>query len=337
MFTTPNMGLTAWDLGSDPYDHSQLATNFSAIDQHDHTVGKGLQIPTAGIANLAITSGKIAANAVVPLTHIAADSIPQSRLADDSVGAGELIDGSVQTAHIANGAVTSDKLDPSIVPVGTVAMWYRADPSVLPPSEWEVMDGRAWSSITNKMGAGGTQWNTGTIPNMSNKFPLGAALVGTGSLPTEPPGVGQVVGQHTRNLSHTHTTNAHSHTVDSHVHGISADGAHNHRFVATVWDVNGNPVGTQLHSLIQRRVAGALNDQVISRQALFVPEVNNNMYYGPEKQVDMETTSAHSHSGATGASTAGTSSATVTVNDGLTSDLDFRPGSVGLLFIMKVR
>jgi hypothetical protein len=337
MFNTPNMGLVVWDLGEDPYDHAQLANNFSELDQHNHTTGNGVQIPSGGIANGAITAAKLASDSVVPTTHIPVDSIPQSRLADDSVGSGELQDNAVQTVHILNGAVTGEKVDPNLVPIGMVAMWYRADSSVLPPSGWEVMDGRAWSTITNKLGAGGTQWNTGSIPNMANKFALGAALSGTGVLPSQPPDIGQSAGQHTRDLTHTHTTNAHSHTVDSHAHTISTDGAHLHGFMATVWDGNGNPIGTQVHSLIQRRVAGSLSGQVISRQALFVPEVNDNMYYGAEKQVDMQVTGGHAHSGATGSASTGTSSATVTVNNGLSTDMDFRPAFVGLLFIMKVR
>jgi hypothetical protein len=199
------------------------------------------------------------------------------------------------------------------------------------------MDGRAWSTITNKLGAGGVQWNTGSIPNMSNKFVLGAALVGTDVIPSTPPGIGQSAGSHTRDLTHTHTTNAHSHTVDSHVHSISADGSHTHGFVATVWDGGGNPIGTQIHSMIQRRVAGALNDQVISRQALFVPELNNNNYYGPEVTAPMQTTGSHAHGAATGAAAPSTSAATATVNNWAGTDLDFRPAYVGLLFIMKVR
>jgi hypothetical protein len=337
MFITPNMGLTAWDSGSDPYDHSQLAGNFSAIDQADHSPGKGPRIPTAGLADLAVTSAKIAANAVVPTTHIPVDSIPQSRLADDSVGNGELQDNAVGAANIIDGSITGAKLDPTVVPIGSVLMWYRADASVLPPSGWEVMDGRAWSGITNKLGAGGVQWNTGNIPNMSNKFALGAALSGTGVLPTEPPDIGQSAGQHTRDLTHTHTTNAHSHTVSSHTQTISSDGNHTHGFVASVWDGGGTPIGTTTHPMIQRRVAGALNDQSISRQALFVPEVNNNNYFGAEVTVPMETTGAHSHTGATGAATPSTDSQTVTVNNGLTGNTDLRPAFVGFLFIMKVR
>jgi hypothetical protein len=328
MFTTPNMGLTAWDLGSDPYDHSQLAANFAQIDLHDHSTGKGLQIQGSGIANNAITSGKIAANQVLPNTHLPADSIDQSRLAVDSVGNSELQDNSVMTANVVDGQITIGKLDPAILPIGMVIMWYRADASVLPPSGWEIMDGRAWSTITNKLGAGGTQWNTGNIPNMSNKFPLGSALAGTGSGPSTPPGIGSTGGQHERDLTHTHTTNAHSHTVDSHTHGITADGGHNHRFWANT------QAGAQLRDLFSRDVGVPKVDG--RRQALYIQEHNRDSFAGSDVAAPMESVANHSHGGATTGSTAGTSSATVTVNNGLTGNTDLRPAHVGLLFLMKV-
>jgi hypothetical protein len=327
MFTTPNMGLTAWDLGTDPYDHAQLATNFAAIDSHDHTTGKGLQIPTDGILNSAITSAKLAGNAVVPTTHIPVDSIPQSRLQDNSVGAGELQDNSVDTAAIIAGAVTADKLDGTVVPIGTVVMWYRADTSVLPPSGWEVMDGRAWSTITNKMGAGGTPWITGNIPNMFNKFPLGAALVGTGTATTTPPGIGGVGGQHERDLSHTHVAQPHSHTVDAHQHAISADGAHKHSFVAQP--------GSVLTDAYTRDVGVPRAEG--TRQALYVPGHNSNSSLGSNVQTPLNTVADHSHTGATGAATSGTSSVAATINSWASGNLDFRPAHVGLLFLMKVK
>jgi hypothetical protein len=322
------MGLTAWDLGADPYDHAQLATNFAQIDLHDHTTGKGLQIPTAGIANNAITTGKIAALAVLPNTHIPTDSIDQSRLAVDSVGNSELQDNSVMTANVVDGQITITKLDPSIIPIGQVIMWYRADASVLPPAGWEIMDGRAWSTITNKLGADGTQWNTGNIPNMSNKFPLGSALAGTGAGPSTPPGIGSTGGQHERDLTHTHTTNAHSHTVDSHSHGITADGGHNHRFWANT------QAGASLRDLFSRDVGVPKADG--KRQALYIQEHNRDSFAGSDVSAPMESVANHSHGGATSASTAGTSSATVTVNNGLTGNTDLRPAHVGLLFLMKV-
>lgn len=328
MFITPNMGLTAWDLGADTYDHAQLAANFSQIDLHDHTSGKGRQIPTDGISNNAVTSGKIAGNAVLPNTHIPTDSIDQSRLAVDSVGNSELQDNSVMTANVVDGQITLPKLDPNILPVGFVAMWYRADPSVLPPTGWEVMDGRAWSTITNKLGAGGTQWNTGNIPNMANKFPLGSALSGTGTGPSQPPGIGSSGGAHERDLSHTHTSNAHSHVVDAHAHSVSADGSHNHRFVANT------QAGASLRDLFSRDVGVPKIDG--SRQALYIQEHNRDSFAGSDVAAPMETVASHSHGGSTGSSGPGTNSAASTINTGLTGTQDLRPAHIGVLFIMKV-
>jgi hypothetical protein len=327
MFVTPNMGLTAWDLGVDPYDHAQLASNFAAIDSHDHTLGKGIQIPSGGILDAAITSAKIAGDAVVPTTHIPIDSIPQSRLADNSVGAGELQDNSVDTAALADNAVTFDKLDASVLPLGTVVMWYRGDPAIFPPVNWEVMDGRAWSTITNNLGPGGVALTTGSIPNMANRFPLGAALSGTGTGPGSSPAIGGTGGQHERDISHTHTANAHSHIVDSHIHGITADGSHSHLFVAQP--------GNVLMQAFTRDVGVPRAEG--TRQALYVPGHNSNSSLGSNVAAPLSTQSNHDHTGSTGASAAGTSLVTTTINSWASGNVDFRPGHVGLLFIMKVR
>lgn len=333
MFITPNMGLTAWDQGADNYDHSQLAANISAIDSHNHTPGHGLQVPTDGIANNAITAAKIAGNAVVPLTHISPDSIPQSRLATDSVGNDELQDNAVAAANILNGSVTAAKLDPTILPIGMVAMWYRADPSVLPPTGWQVMDGRAWSTITNKLGAGGIQWNTGNIPDMTNRFPLGSALAGTGGTPDLPPGIGQAIGQHTRDLSHTHTSDAHSHVVNNHAHGIDPDGSHKHYF-QSIFPLPGGGTGTGQNDLRTRDVGVPRAEG--TRQALYVPALNQNGFLGGDVDAPMLPTGLHSHGSATGSNSAGTNAVAVNINTALVGDQDLRPASVGLLFIMKV-
>lgn len=324
------MGLTAWDLGTDPYDHSQLAANFSAVDMHDHTPGKGLQIPAGGIANNAITSSKIAANQVLPGTHIPADSITQASLAVDSVGNSELADNSVGAANIINGSVTAAKLDPNIRPVGEVVMWYRATSSILPPAGWEVMDGRAWSTIPNALGPGGVQWNTGNIPNMFNKFALGAALGGTGAAPSQPPDVGQVGGLHERDLSHTHANDPHSHTVASHTHGLIADGNHTHQFICV-----GPPgYGTFLSRLYSRDVG--VPQRQGTRQALFGPAHNWGGFLGSEVPLDMETTGNHNHTGLTTGATPGTSSGSIAITTAGSATQDFRPAHVGLIFIMKV-
>ncbi len=61
---SPKMGLRVWNLLTDPYDHDQLADNWFKVDFHDHTNGRGVQIPTEGIADGAVTRAKLAAGAV---------------------------------------------------------------------------------------------------------------------------------------------------------------------------------------------------------------------------------------------------------------------------------
>src|SRR5208282_6469800 len=55
MRTSPKLGLRIWNLLLDPYDHEQLADNWAKVDAHDHSEGRGVLIPTEGIALQAIT------------------------------------------------------------------------------------------------------------------------------------------------------------------------------------------------------------------------------------------------------------------------------------------
>lgn len=58
-FTTPKMALNVWDHINDLYDHDQIANNWMKVDFHDHTPGRGVQIPTEGIFDGAITKEKL--------------------------------------------------------------------------------------------------------------------------------------------------------------------------------------------------------------------------------------------------------------------------------------
>jgi hypothetical protein len=60
-FTTQKMGLHIWNLQTDPYDHQQLADNFMRVEYHDHSAGRGVQIPTEGLADGAVTPVKLSA------------------------------------------------------------------------------------------------------------------------------------------------------------------------------------------------------------------------------------------------------------------------------------
>lgn len=101
--TTANMGLTKWTALNDHFNHSQLSDNFQAIDDHDHTTGKGLPVPSGGIASLAITTDKIADGAVT-----------NAKLDISAIGTTKIADSSITTAKLATQAVTADKI--SILP-----------------------------------------------------------------------------------------------------------------------------------------------------------------------------------------------------------------------------
>lgn len=57
---SPNMGLRVWDSNDDTFESDHLASNFNKLDFHDHSGGRGVQIPTEGFKDLAITSAKLA-------------------------------------------------------------------------------------------------------------------------------------------------------------------------------------------------------------------------------------------------------------------------------------
>jgi hypothetical protein len=61
-FTSPKLGLRVWNLLTDLYDHTQLADNWAKVDYHDHSPGKGVQIPTEGLADGSVTALKLAAD-----------------------------------------------------------------------------------------------------------------------------------------------------------------------------------------------------------------------------------------------------------------------------------
>lgn len=60
---SPMMGLSIWNLVSDLYNHDQLADNMAKLDFHDHSPGRGVQVPTEGIKDGSITAAKMAPGA----------------------------------------------------------------------------------------------------------------------------------------------------------------------------------------------------------------------------------------------------------------------------------
>lgn len=96
---TPNMNLTKWDSVSDYFSHAQLAANFQAIDDHDHTTGKGTQIGYGGLSALTVGASELRTDAVIT-----------AKVQDGAITAGKLATTSVTTGKIATGAATSPKV-----------------------------------------------------------------------------------------------------------------------------------------------------------------------------------------------------------------------------------
>lgn len=77
--TLPNILLESPVTGDSNYP-SSITTSLANIDAHDHTTNKGVQIPTAGIANLAVTTAKIADSNVTTL-KIADSNVTTAKIA----------------------------------------------------------------------------------------------------------------------------------------------------------------------------------------------------------------------------------------------------------------
>lgn len=106
-YTSTKIGLRVWDQLGDRYDHQQLADNFNKIDFHDHTIGRGVQIPTEGLADGAVTSAKL--DPSVALT-VPDNSITTIKFVDGNVTTAKIADLAISTAKLADGSVTSLKL-----------------------------------------------------------------------------------------------------------------------------------------------------------------------------------------------------------------------------------
>jgi hypothetical protein len=87
--TTPSMGLKRWDQPNDIFSYVELSDNLALLDAHDHSAGKGVQIPTAGIVNNAIDATKLADNAVTA-TKIPVASITGDRLVNSTIPGSKL-------------------------------------------------------------------------------------------------------------------------------------------------------------------------------------------------------------------------------------------------------
>ncbi len=114
--TTTNMLLTTWPNLGDFFNHTDLSNNFNAIDAHDHSTGKGVSIPAAGLASNAVTTSKINDGAVTA-SKLAANSVTQAKL-DSAFGA--LVTGYASRLSMIGAANTLATAAATVVPFDTV-------------------------------------------------------------------------------------------------------------------------------------------------------------------------------------------------------------------------
>lgn len=314
------MGLTVWDTKDDDFDFAQLEANWKAIDTHDHSLGNGVQINTAGLANGSVTTGKLA-NQAVGNAQIAANAIATAQVQDGAITNAKLAGGIVHGTAIPDGAVTYPMLEATVLPLGTVIMWWRAAGSnATPGGGWEICDGRPWSGITNALGL-----STGNIPNLVNGFARGSSMAN----------IGVAGGSATVNTAHAHSVNNHAHVMPQHWHGIANDGAHYHTVA------NGKQLWARINAFddgltvvdyggVQRRN---------HFQSLFIP---NFLEGGPEAQKPvpnngMDPVPPHQHGGLTTVSNLFSTGNATATTDTQGSAQSIIPPNVTFAFIMRVR
>ena len=340
MYTSPNMLLEVWDLSDDDFDYTVLASNLALIDGHDHSQEHGRQITgSTGIAASSITQTQMATQSIGN-PQLQSGSVGNSQLQPNAVATANLQQGSVVAGPIPNGAITAPLLDPTLIPLGFVATWWRPPGTTSTPGGfWEIMDGRPWNTITNAWGL-----TNGNIPDMRGKFAQGAD-------PTTAygPVIGAQGGSSSLNLSHTHQTPNHVHTVAAHNHVINYDGAHAHTWFGgyQMWSrTNAFPVGTTIqgaqgnyhyngyYSLYINGLAG--NGAWIQESDVQpgIPGVQHPINNG---QVAMDSAGSHNH-GNTEFRTLTTDPAGQGATDlGTLGTVNVTPPFTGLLYIMRVR
>jgi len=350
MATTPNLGLTAWESQDDFYSHSQLSGNMYIMDAHDHVEGRGRRITTDALADQAVTTPKIADGNVTTAKYGNA-SITSPKYAPGSVDTTALKDAAVSTTKIADQSVTGPKLADDILPIGTVIPWWRPSIATPLPSGWEVCDGHTLISTLHEFAGGGTI----TLPDLRNRFVLGAATGGTGTSSTTPPAIGQIGGNNNANLAHSHVVDPHSHTVNAHSHVVNAHThtvPHNHTVAAHTHTVESHahlvgghthPIPDHTHSIghthtvqghqhgiptvdnhshtvlgghaLRQRPYEISTGSTTSRQALYASGYNTG---GTDVPAGLDGAGSHNHGGLTNLGTANTDGAAPATSGGWT-------------------
>lgn len=246
-----------------------------------------------------------------------------------SIAGAALANLAVTGAKIASQTITKDKLEANVVPIGTVILYWRPNNSHPLPTGWLELNGQSVIAANHDFTGGGTI----TLPDVRNKFPLGAdsskahGTAGTANnLNTGAPGLtsggnNSAGGANTINLNHRHS---HSHTHDySHTHRVKD---HSHYV----------PGVDHLHTYSAKFVQGVQNNSGAYG-------IYNSATTGPADR-DLGISSYGVGTGSPSERDTESQSTTTTgapsdsnTDYQLSSTQDIRPWSYGFIFLMKVK
>lgn len=119
---------------TDLFKKEDIQTLAQAVDQHDHSTGKGLALPSGSI-----TLAKLAANSV-DSSKIVDGTIDTVDLKDGSVTSVKIADGTIVAADIADATITSAKLASNAATLATGVAGVSSSPQTTSASQVDLTD-----------------------------------------------------------------------------------------------------------------------------------------------------------------------------------------------------
>lgn len=107
--TYTNMGLKSWNAGADLFSYADLDANWAKIANHDHTSGNGVQVPTDGIADNAITSAKILNDTIVNADINSSAAIVGTKLAANTITNDKIATADLQKLGLSDSTIRRGK------------------------------------------------------------------------------------------------------------------------------------------------------------------------------------------------------------------------------------
>lgn len=270
-------------------------------------------------------------------------------------------DGSISGDYVSNDSqldlpTLGDDILRQLVPIGTVLDWWRPSGSnASVPSGFVICDGSQYASNQHDFPGGGTI----NVPDLRNKFILGASISATGNgttgnTATNAPGIGGAGGSNASiNLAHTHTIPGHGHSHNISTQGESANISvldkaafktqdplssssgnsttlnHTHDYWEISWTT-----GTASSGSLGR--IGSITTSSTATYGANSSLVHNHMVPQHGHGIS-QTDHSHAISGTVGPNTNGDSALTTNAITWTSEVTDVRPAYFGLLKIMKIK